>query len=148
METRCLLHCWTLFRARVVFFVATLAMLTLTSTAKVNAQTVNKDAAPSRPNDAAIASPDKSIPADHYDPDDMKTYADVVVENRDVVVRSRQFSVHFYRPRGEGPAIPAIYACGDGGWRGLAPRTAEQLAHMGFAVAGVVRKFTCASSPL
>ena len=128
-------------------------MLTLTSTAKVNAQTVNKDAAPSRPNDAAIASPDKSIPADHYDPDDMKTYADVVVENRDVVVRSRQFSVHFYRPRGEGPAIPAIYACGDGGWRGLAPRTAEQLAHMGFAVAGVdskvyLREFSSLKNPL
>src|SRR6266536_4395303 len=148
METRCLLHCWTLFRARVVFFVATLAMLTLTSTAKVNAQIVNKDAAPSRPNDAAIASPDKSIPADHYDPDDMKTYADVVVENRDVVVHSRQFSVHFYRPRGEGPAIPAIYACGDGGWRDsrLAPPNSWHIWVLPWR--GLIRKFTCASSPL
>jgi fermentation-respiration switch protein FrsA (DUF1100 family) len=153
METRCLVHYWPLFRARVVFFVATLAVLTLASTAKVNAQTVNKDATSSRPNDAAVASPDKSIPADHYDPDDMKTFADVVFENRDVVVRSRQFTVHFYRPRAEGPAVPAIYACGDGGWRGLAPRTAEQLAHMGFAVAGIdskvyLRDFSSLKNPL
>jgi hypothetical protein len=153
METRWLFHCWTLFRARVVFLVATLAILSLASSAKVNAQTVNKDTTPSRPNDAANASPDKSIPADHYDPDDMKTYADVDFENRDVVVRSRQFTVHFYRPRAEGPAIPAIYACGDGGWRGLAPRTAEQLAHMGFAVAGIdskvyLRDFSSLKNPL
>jgi dienelactone hydrolase len=114
---------------------------------------VNKDATPSRPNDAANASPDKSIPADHYDPDDMKIYADVVFENRDVVVRSKQFTVHFYRPRAEGPVLPAIYACGDGGWRGLAPRTAEELAHMGFAVAGIdskvyLREFSSLKSPL
>ena len=117
---------------------------------------MNKDASSSRPspsNDAAVASPDKSIPADHYDPDDAKTYADVVFENRDVVVRRKQFTVHFYRPRSEGPATPAIYACGDGGWRGLAPRTAEQLAHMGFAVAGIdskvyLREFSSQKSPL
>jgi dienelactone hydrolase len=128
-------------------------MLTLTSAAKVNAQTVNKDATPSQPNDAAIASRDKSIPADHYDPDDLKTYADVVVEDRDVVVRGKQLTVHFYRPRAEGAAIPAIYACGDGGWRGLAPRTAQQLAHIGFAVAGIdskvyLREFSSLKSPL
>ena len=153
METRCLVCYRTLCRARVVFFVATLAALTLTSPAKFNAQTVNKDVSPLPPNNAAVASPDKSIPADHYDPDDTKTYADVVFENRDVAVRRKQFTVHFYRPRTAGPVTPAIYACGDGGWRGLAPRTAEQLAHMGFAVAGIdskvyLREFSSLKNPL
>lgn len=128
----------------------------MASAAKFNAQTVKKDTRPAPPSpthDAAVAAPDKSIPADHYDPDDIKTYADVVAENRDVVVRNRQFNVHFYRPRAEGAAIPAIYACGDGGWRGLAPRTAVQLAHMGFAVAGIdskvyLRQFSSLKSPL
>ena len=153
METRRLVYCRTLFRDFVVFFEAALAVLTLASSAKLSAQTEKKDATASRPNDAAIASPDKSIPADHYDPDDIKTYADVVFENRDVVVRGRQFTVHFYRPRAEGPVIPAIYACGDGGWRGLAPRTAEELAHSGFAIAGIdskvyLREFSSLKSPL
>lgn len=80
------------------------------------------------------------IPADHYDPDDTKTYEDVITEDRQVRVRGQQFTVHFYRPRIAGQATPAIYACGDGGWRGLAPRTAEQLAHLGFAVAGIDSK--------
>lgn len=100
-----------------------------------------------------MAPPDKSIPPDHYDPDDFKTYADVVAENREVAVRNRQFTVHFYRPRADGAAIPAIYACGDGGWRGLAPRTAVELAHAGFAVAGIdskvyLRQFSSSKSPL
>ena len=61
--------------------------------------------------------------------------------------------VHFYRPQGNKGAIPAIYACGDGGWRGLAPRTAQQLAHMGFAVAGIdskvyLREFSSLTTPL
>jgi dienelactone hydrolase len=90
---------------------------------------------------------------DHYDPDDAKTWADVATEVRDVVVRGLQFRVHFYRPQGDKPATPAIYACGDGGWRGLAPRTAEQLAHMGFAVAGIdskvyLREFSSINTPL
>lgn len=90
---------------------------------------------------------------DHYDPDDAKTWSDVVREDRDVSVRGQQFRVHFYRPQGDKPAVPAIYACGDGGWRGLAPRTAEQLAHMGFAVAGIdskiyLRTFSSATNPL
>ena len=90
---------------------------------------------------------------DHYDPDDAKTWADVVTEDRDVTVRGQEFKVHFYRPQGDKPAIPAIYACGDGGWRGLAPRTAEQLAHMGFAVAGIdskvyLREFSSVNTPL
>jgi dienelactone hydrolase len=90
---------------------------------------------------------------DHYDPDDTKTWADVVAEDRDVTVRGQQFNVHFYRPRRDGSAVPAIYACGDGGWRGLAPRTAQQLAHMGFAVAGIdskvyLREFSSIKSPV
>src|SRR6266550_3725976 len=153
METRCLFHCRTLFRDRVIFFVATLTILTLAGSAKVNAQTANQDGTPSRPTNAPTASPDKAVPAEHYDPDDMKTYADVVVENREVVIRGRQFTMHFYRPRAQGAAIPAIYACGDGGWRGLAPRTAQELAHNGFAVAGIdskvyLREFSSQKSPL
>src|ERR1041384_2724719 len=92
-------------------------------------------------------------PNDHYDPDDTKTWPDVVTEDRDVVVRGQQFIVHFYRPQGAKPAIPAIYVCGDGGWRGRAPRTAQQLAHMGFAVAGIdskvyLREFSSVKTPL
>lgn len=99
----------------------------------------------------------EGVPTDHYDPDDLKTWPDVVTEDRDVTVRGQQFKVHFYRPqsdkRGDKPAVPAIYACGDGGWRGLAPRTAEQLAHIGFAVAGIdskvyLREFSSVDSPL
>ena len=90
---------------------------------------------------------------DHYDPDDMKTWPDVVTEDRDVSVRDQHFRVHFYRPRNDKAAIPAIYACGDGGWRGLAPRTAQQLAHLGFAVAGIdskvyLREFSSPQNPL
>jgi len=93
------------------------------------------------------------VPPDHYDPDDAKTWPDVVTEDRDVTVRGQQFKVHFYRPQSDNPATPAIYACGDGGWRGLAPRTAEQLAHMGFAVAGIdskvyLREFSSVTTPL
>lgn len=93
------------------------------------------------------------VPPDHYDPDDTKTWPDVVTEDRDVTVRGQQFSIHFYRPQGDKPAIPAIYACGDGGWRGLAPRTGQQLAHLGFAVAGIdskiyLREFSSVSTPL
>ena len=93
------------------------------------------------------------VPQDHYDPDDMKMWPDVINEDRDVPVRGQQLTVHFYRPRVDGPTIPAIYACGDGGWRGLAPRTANQLAHLGFAVAGIdskvyLREFSSINSPL
>ncbi len=79
-------------------------------------------------------------PPDHYDPDDIKTYPDVRTEDKMVTVQGRPFAIHFYRPIKPGPAIPAIYACGDGGWRGLAPRTAQELAHIGFAVAGIDSK--------
>jgi fermentation-respiration switch protein FrsA (DUF1100 family) len=92
-------------------------------------------------------------PADHYDPDDTKIWPDVVTEDRNVAVRGQQFMVHFYRPQGDKGTIPAIYACGDGGWRGLAPRTAMELAHMGFAVAGIdskvyLREFSSVTTPL
>jgi fermentation-respiration switch protein FrsA (DUF1100 family) len=141
-----------MFRALDVYIVAILAILALATAAQLDAQTVKKESTPSRSGDAATA-PDKSIPPDHYDPDDFKAYEDVVAEDRDVVVRNGQFTVHFYRPRAEGAVIPAIYACGDGGWRGLAPRTAMQLAHMGFAVAGIdskvyLRQFSSLKSPL
>jgi dienelactone hydrolase len=93
------------------------------------------------------------VQPDHYDPDDAKTWSDVVTEDRQVTVRGQPFKVHFYRPRGDRPALPAIYACGDGGWRGLAPRTAQQLAHMGFTVAGIdskvyLREFSSIDRPL
>jgi len=93
------------------------------------------------------------VPPDHYDPDDAKTWVDVVTEDRLVTVRGQQFNVHFYRPRNDGVVRPAIYACGDGGWRGLAPRTAQQLAHLGFAVAGIdskiyLREFSSVNNPL
>ena len=93
------------------------------------------------------------MPPDHYDPDDAKTWADVVNEDRNVTIRGQQFTVHFYRPRADTAATPAIYACGDGGWRGLAPRTAQQLAHLGFAVAGIdskiyLREFSSLNNPL
>lgn len=94
------------------------------------------DASAQQPNTVS----QEQIPADHYDPDDTKTYEDVITEDRPVSVRGHKINVHFYRPRSAGAAIPAIYACGDGGWRGLAPRTAEQLAHQGFAVAGIDSK--------
>jgi dienelactone hydrolase len=154
MEARGLIRRRTLFRALIVYVVAILILLIVAGTIRhSHAQTVKKDGTPSPAAPAAIGTPDKSIPPDHYDPDDFTTYTDVVAENRDVVIRNKQFTVHFYRPRTAGAAIPAIYACGDGGWRGLAPRTAVQLAHMGFAVAGIdskvyLRQFSSLKSPL
>jgi len=93
------------------------------------------------------------VPPDHYDPDDIKTYADVKTEDRNIEIRGRQFLVHLYRPNNDASVTPAIYACGDGGWRGLAPRTAQQLAHVGFAVAGIdskvyLRQFSSLTTPL
>jgi dienelactone hydrolase len=125
METRCVIHRWILLGLAVIVVV--------TASIRASAQ--------------------EPVPPDHYDPDDMKTWPDVVTEDRDVNVREQQFKVHFYRPRGDGPAMPAIYACGDGGWRGLAPRTAGQLAHLGFAVAGIdskvyLREFSSPRNPL
>lgn len=102
---------------------------------------------------ARVLRAQEPVPPDHYDPDDAKTWADVVTEDRDITVRGQQFNVHFYRPQKDRPAHLAIYACGDGGWRGLAPRTAQELAHMGFAVAGIdskiyLRDFSSLNNPL
>src|ERR1044072_1385809 len=93
------------------------------------------------------------VPPDHYDPDEPKTYPDVVTEDREITVRGHQFTIHFYRPKADGPARPAIYGGGDGGWRGLAPRTGQELAHIGFAVAGIdskisLREFSSVNNPL
>jgi dienelactone hydrolase len=95
----------------------------------------------------------EAAPADHFDLDDQKTYDDVVLEDRAVTIRGRQFLLHMYRPKASGTATPAIYACGDGGWRGLAPRTAQELAHLGLAVIGVdsklyLRELSSAKQPL
>jgi fermentation-respiration switch protein FrsA (DUF1100 family) len=113
----------------------------------------SKNVSPAKPGNPTGTVTQEPVPPDHYDPDDTKTWPDVIREDRAVVVRQQQFTVHFYRPHSDGPALPAIYACGDGGWRGLAPRTAEQLAHMGFAVAGVdskvyLREFSSVNAPL
>jgi dienelactone hydrolase len=125
METRCLIRRWLLLGFAF--------LVVVTPAVRVKAQ--------------------EPVPPDHYDPDDAKTWADVVTEDRAIMVRGQQFTVHFYRPQKDGPARPAIYACGDGGWRGLAPRTAQELAHMGFAVAGIdskiyLREFSSTNSPL
>ena len=106
-----------------------------------------------KPGEAIDPQAQGTIPADHYDPDDTKTFADVRSEDTAITIQGQQFIVHMYRPRKEGRATPAIYACGDGGWRGLAPRTAQQLAHIGFAVAGIdskvyLREFSTPASPL
>jgi dienelactone hydrolase len=125
METRCFIHRWVLLGVAL--------LVAVTAAHRVAAQ--------------------EPVPPDHYDPDDTKTWPDVVNEDRDVVVRGQSFRVHFYRPQSDKPATLAIYACGDGGWRGLAPRTAQQLAHTGFAVAGIdskvyLREFSSPQSPL
>ena len=102
---------------------------------------------------AALVAGQEPVPPDHYDPDDAKTWADVIAEDREVTVRGQQFNVHFYRAKTDASPRLAIYACGDGGWRGLAPRTAQQLAHSGFAVAGIdskvyLREFSSVNNPL
>jgi len=119
------------------------------ATTKIGAQSVKN----TEPAKASQKSSQEPIPPDHYDPDDMKTWPDVVSEDRAVNVRQQQFTVHFYRSRNDGPVTLAIYACGDGGWRGLAPRTAQQLAHDGFAVAGIdskiyLRELSSTKTPL
>ena len=130
METRCIFRSWSLLSALVVVTI-------LGNVAP--AQTATN--APARAGAQQTTTPDQErIPADHYDPDDLKTYEDVLNEDRSVSIRGRELLIHMYRPRTRGAAVPAIYACGDGGWRGLAPRTAQQLAHLGFAVAGLDSK--------
>jgi len=143
METRCIFRYWSVLSALVV-------MTVLSNVAP--AQTTTN--APARAGGQQKTTPDQErIPADHYDPDDLKTYEDVVNEDRSVSIRGHELVIHLYRPRTRGAAVPAIYACGDGGWRGLAPRTAQQLAHFGFAVAGLdskvyLRELSSSSDPL
>lgn len=145
METRGIIRAWSFFGA--------LALLASGLMALAATSALGQTAPPAQ---SERDQPNKSqgaIPADHYDPDDTKTYEDVVTEDRLVSIRGHQFTIHFYRPKAAGAAVPAIYACGDGGWRGLAPRTAEQLAHSGFAVAGVdskvyLREFSSPQNPL
>lgn len=137
METRGIIRYWPLLGA-----LAVIGILIIPSgqSEALLAQTPASGSTSSTSDRQQTAAPKPQVPADHYDPDDTKTYEDVITEDRQVSVRDRQFTVHFYRPRIAGPVVPAIYACGDGGWRGLAPRTAEQLAHQGFAVAGIDSK--------
>lgn len=151
METRGIIRHWSFFGALAflsLFIIAgpdTKALLAQTSAGGSTSAQSEKD--------QTNKAPQGTIPADHYDPDDTKIFDDVITEDRQVSVRGQQFTVHFYRPKAVGVAVPAIYACGDGGWRGLAPRTAEQLAHVGFAVAGIdskiyLRELSSAQNPL
>jgi len=156
METRCIIRYRVVLRSVVFFLVACLLQTTGQVNALAQTPASARTSEPGVPKDKSAAPVERSqdaVPADHFDPDDQKTYADVVSEERAVTIRGRQFKLHLYRPRASGAATPAIYACGDGGWRGLAPRTAQQLAHMGFAVAGVdskvyLRELSSAQAPL
>src|SRR5262245_35445015 len=148
MEAHCLIRFWSLLRALVIVMTAVMVLWPV-ATSKTSAQAVKNTEAPK----SSATQNQEPIPADHYDPDDTKTFPDVVTDDRLITVRQKQFNVHFFRPLNDGAAIPAIYACGDGGWRGLAPRTAQQLAHMGFAVAGIdskvyLREFSSVKTPL
>src|SRR5690348_8816605 len=146
MEARSIIRAWSFFGA--------LALLAFVLMAAGPTPALAQTAPPAQSDrEQQNKSQPAVIPPDHYDPDDTKTYEDVVQEDRLVSIRGQQFTIHFYRPKTTGAAVPAIYACGDGGWRGLAPRTAEQLAHSGFAVAGVdskiyLRDFSSVQDPL
>ena len=135
METRSFVRHWSLLGtfAVVIVFLSTLIA------GQLRAQTPAGSSS-SRTSQQQTKNDQAQIPPDHYDPDDIKTYEDVLAEDREVAIREQSFKVHFYRPRTAAAKVLAIYACGDGGWRGLAPRTAQQLAHIGFAVAGIDSK--------
>ena len=148
METRCVIHRWSLFS--VAFVMVTAA--TVVAPAITAAPRAQSTASEQTPVGTTPPAGQESIPPDHYDPDNKKIWPDVLAEDLPVQIRQQQFTVHFYRSRNDGPGIPAIYACGDGGWRGFA-RTAQQLAHMGFAVAGIdskisLRDFSSVKTPL
>src|SRR6266850_2095836 len=156
METRCIIRYRAVLRAFVLFLVACFALTTGQGNARAQTPAPAKTREPSSSKDngtPSVETPQEDVAADHFDPDDQKIYDDVVLEDRAVTIRGRQFTLHLYRPKASGAAAPAIYACGDGGWRGLAPRTAQQLAHIGFAVAGVdskvyLRELSSAREPL
>src|SRR5215510_9574899 len=152
METCSFIRDRSALRFVVVVVVVITAITTVRAMGPMSAIASQQTTAPAQKKNNQ-ADPQEPVPPDHYDPDDIKTYADVLTEDKVVTVRGRPFMVHFYRPTKEGAAIPAIYACGDGGWRGLAPRTGQQLAHIGFAVAGIdskvyLREFSSFSAPL
>src|SRR5437762_9214227 len=85
---------------------STLAVVVLLVFAGASAQTPagesNAQPGTQQPNTGS----QERVPADHYDPDDTKTYDDVITEDREVAVRGRQFTVHFYRPGIAGAAVP------------------------------------------
>ena len=143
METRSIIRYRGLLRSSVFFLVALFVLTAGQSNSKAQTPETAKPSVQRTAKDKSVSTvqtqPD-DVPADHFDPDDQKTYEDVITEDRAMTIRGQQFMLHLYRPKVRGAATPAIYACGDGGWRGLAPRTAEQLAHLGFAVAGVDSK--------
>ena len=143
METRCIIRYRAVLRSFVFFLVACFALTTGQGNAQAQTPASAKTTEPGGSKDKGtppVGTPQQDVPADHFDPDDQKTFDDVVFEDRAVTIRGRQFTLHLYRPKASGAATPAIYACGDGGWRGLAPRTAQQLAHLGVAVAGLDSK--------
>ena len=143
MEKRSVIHCRSMLNTLVLGLVVCLSLITAQGRAVAQTPSPVKTTDPGSSHDKS-APPDvtqkEGVPADHFDPDDQKTFDDVLTELRPVTIRGRELMLHLYRPRASGAATPAIYACGDGGWRGLAPRTAQQLAHMGFAVIGVDSK--------
>ena len=154
METRCVIHRWTLFSVALVVLTATVTQVVSATTAgQTNTSSQTNTGSQTRPSGPTAPARQQPVPPDHYDPDDTKTWSDVVAEDAPVTIRQHQFTIHFYRPQTNGPVVPAIYACGDGGWRGLAPRTAQQLAHIGFVVAGIdskvyLRDFSSLDTPL
>lgn len=79
-------------------------------------------------------------PPGEADVDDDATVADVGETDVAAPLRGKTLTLHVYRPTGVVGVPPVVYSCGDGGWRGLAPRTAEQLAHAGSLVVGVDTK--------
>ena len=155
METRCIIPCRAMLGSFVLFLVACLALTSGQGSARAQTHASTQTTEPSGSKDKSTPPVEtkESVPSDHFDPDDQRTYADVVSEDRAITIRGHQFTLHLFRQNGNGAVTPAIYACGDGGWRGLAPRTAQQLAHMGLAVAGVdskvyLRDLASAEEPL
>src|SRR6266480_3006590 len=107
METRCIIRYGLVLRSFVLFIVACFALTSgqgLRAQAPASAKTkeaISKDKAT-----PSVVKPE-DVPADHFDPDDQKTYDDVVFEDRAVTVRGRQFTLHLFRPRANGAATPA-----------------------------------------
>jgi dienelactone hydrolase len=157
METRCLIR----YRSVLHFLVLVLGAWVVLTNGQGQARAQSPESTNTRQPSGSkgknapppVETSQEAVPADHFDPDDQKTYDDVVSEDRAVAIRGRRLLLHLYRPKASGRALPALYACGDGGWRGLAPRTAQQLAHLGLAVIGIdskvyLRELSSAQEPL